>query len=59
MFSTCNHWSQVSLPPVYGAILTAYNGERSRKAMSTMMSTATSENYENNDGDAFDDESDD
>ena len=36
----------------------AYNEEQSRKVMSTTMSTATSENYENDDGDAFDDESD-
>ena len=36
----------------------AYNKEQSWKAMLMTMSTATSENYENDDGDAFDDESD-
>ena len=37
----------------------AFNEERSQKTMSTMMSTVTSENYKNEDGDAFNNESDD
>ena len=41
------------------AVMTAYNKEQSRKAKSTTMSTVTSENCENNNGDAFDDESND
>ena len=41
------------------AITTAYNQEQSQKAMSMMMLTVMSENYKNNDGDAFDNESND